>query len=263
MKLSRSSLLTLISLIFVSFNLGGCIGSTNTQAPLIVGAASSLKPVIQDFSSIFEEEHNGTQVIIASGSSGSLAEQIKNGAPYDLFISANHQYTDRLLNEGILAPNTSVTLARGKLAIASQSVTKSSSINSILSEPSVSYIGVANPELAPYGTSAIRFMKEEGILDAIESKLIYTENAAQTLQLVLSKNAELGFVPQSLLQSHGAQKFSVIHELPEKYNSKLVVTAGAIVRENSHPMAREYLDMLSDAQFKDVWEKFEYELLLN
>ena len=134
-------------------------------------------------------------------------------------------------------------------------------IKAILTDTSVTYIGIANPRLAPYGSSAIKFMESEGVLNSLQTKLVYTENVAQTLQLVLSKNAELGFVSKSLVASQGVENFSLVYELPRDYNSNLVVTSGAVLKKDSHPMTLNYLDMLSSSDYKHIWETFEYEML--
>ena len=104
-------------------------------------------------------------------------------------------------------------------------------------------------------------MESEGVLNSLQTKLVYTENVAQTLQLVLSKNAELGFVSKSLVASQGVENFGLVYELPSDYKSNLVVTSGEVLKKDSHPMTLNYLDMLSSSDYKHIWETFEYEML--
>ncbi len=254
-------LILVVTLILLPLNLAACNNTGSSQKSLTIAVASSLKPVIEDFTSLFRNDYPEVHVTLAAGSSGALAEQIKNGAPYDLFISANQHYSQRLGSEGMLDPADSRKLARGKLTIISKSQQHTKNIKAILTDPSVIYIGIANPRLAPYGSSAIKFMESEGVLNSLQTKLVYTENVAQTLQLVLSKNAELGFVSKSLVASQGVENFGLVYELPSDYNSNLVVTSGAVLKKDSHPMTLNYLDMLSSSDYKHIWETFEYEML--
>ncbi len=252
-------LLTIIIFLAVTT---GCNSKPTQRTSLTVAVASSLRPVIEDFVSIFETKYPQTKIFLASGSSGALAQQIKNGASYDIFVSANQVYTEMLQNEGFLDAKATRPIATGKLTLISHTNQNSIDINKLFTSAQNKHISIANPRLAPYGEAAIAFLEDNDMLSTNKEKIIFTENVAQAFQLILSKNADLGFVSKSLVKSHAPDNFGMVYELPEQYNSKLIVTVGLNKQANSNPKANEYYKLLFESKYQNIWQKYEYESLI-
>lgn len=164
---------------------------------LRVAAASDLKFVLEEIAAAFERDQ-GTKVRLTFGSSGLLYSQIANGAPYDVFLSADEEYPAALARagaaesltrygEGALVlwapPGSGPPLARGFEA---------------LLDPRVRRIAIANPQHAPYGRAAVAALERAGVYARVRAKLVYGENISQAAQFVQSGNAEIGIIALAL-----------------------------------------------------------------
>jgi molybdate transport system substrate-binding protein len=173
------------------------------QAPLRVAAAADLQFALKDIAIQFEHE-TGHKVEITFGSSGNFFSQLQNGAPFDVFFSADIEYPKRLQQNNLTEPNSLREYAVGRIVIW---VPADSKINLIerkwdaLLDPSVQKIAIANPEHAPYGRAAVDALKRAGIYDKVQSKLVYGENISQAAQFVQSGNAQAGLIALSLAVS--------------------------------------------------------------
>jgi molybdate transport system substrate-binding protein len=173
------------------------------QAPLRVAAAADLRFALKDIANRYEHE-TGHKVEITFGSSGNFFSQIQNGAPFDVFFSADIEYPNRLQQANLTEPTSLLRYAVGRLVIW---VPADSKINLIerkwdaLLDSSVQKIAVANPEHAPYGRAAVEALKSAGIYDKVQPKLVYGENISQAAQFVQSGNAQAGIIALSLIIS--------------------------------------------------------------
>ena len=195
-----------VFLVFVLAFFGGALAAAQTK--LTVAAAADLQPLMQQMVASYEAlEQNrdvvtGKEVALVFGSSGNLTAQIENGAPYDIFFSADSAYPRRLVKEGRAAPDSFHVYAIGKLVIwmppGSRLPLDRLSANALL-DPSVHKIAIANPQHAPYGRAAVEAMKNLGIYDQVSSKLVLGENVSQAAQFVSSGNAQAGILALSLV----------------------------------------------------------------
>jgi molybdate transport system substrate-binding protein len=186
----------LLGVIFVLANLlAACGGSAPADAsPLLVGAASSLEPLFNELGPAFEEE-TGAKVVFVYGSSGSLSAQIAQGAPLDVFVSANQGFIDGLMGEGLIAHDRQRVFAEGRLvAVVSFTPSRGGTWQSAVTDERVRFLAIANPEVAPYGAAARQALKRAGLWEQLQPKLVYGANVAQVLQLVQSGNADVGFI---------------------------------------------------------------------
>jgi molybdate transport system substrate-binding protein len=173
------------------------------QPPLRVAAAADLQFALKDIAQQYEQQ-TGNQVEITFGSSGNFFSQLQNGAPFDLFFSADIEYPDRLQQANLTEPNGLLKYAVGRLVVW---IPADSKINLIerkwdaLLDPSVQRIAIANPEHAPYGRAAVEALKRAGIYDKAQPKLVYGENISQAAQFVQSGNAQAGIIALSLALS--------------------------------------------------------------
>ena len=159
-------------------------------------AANFLLPM-QKIKNAFEKEY-GHQVQISSASSGVLTAQIKNGAPFHIFLSADMKYPNFLFSEGLAMQEPEI-FVYGRLAFWSKNERNLVPINTFLHSDNVNLVAIAQPELAPYGFYAMEWMKGKGILETIKQKLIYGENIGKVNQYILSGSVDAAFTSNSAM----------------------------------------------------------------
>ena len=169
---------------------------------ITVAAAADLQFVLQDVSARFQKE-TGKTVKLINGSSGNFFQQIQNGAPFDMFFSANLDYPKKLEADGLTEPGTFYQYATGKIVIW---VTNDSKLDinlglQSLLKPEVKKIAIANPQHAPYGQAAVAALKKEDIYDKVSDRFVLGENISQTASFVVSGSADVGIIALSLAMS--------------------------------------------------------------
>jgi molybdate transport system substrate-binding protein len=164
---------------------------------LTVAAAANVSDAMQALSRAFEAEHPGTKVRIIVGSSGKLTAQIRRGAPYDLFLSADMAYPEALAEAGLTAAPPR-PYALGGLVLLSPRPRDLSGGLKVLKDPSIRRIAVANPRTAPYGRAAREALEHAGLYAALRPKFVYGESIAQTVAYTLTA-ADVGLVAKSVL----------------------------------------------------------------
>jgi molybdate transport system substrate-binding protein len=166
---------------------------------ITVAAAADLTFVFKDVGAQFRAA-TGNTIKLSYGSSGNFFSQIKNGAPYDMFFSADVDYPKKLEAAGLTEPGTLYEYATGKLVlwVPSKSKLDLSQGLKVLLDPSISKIAIANPAHAPYGAAAVAALQHEGLYDQLKGKIVKGENISQTAQFVESGNADIGMLALSL-----------------------------------------------------------------
>lgn len=170
-----------------------------------VAVAANFVEPLKNISEQFEKS-TGHQVTITSGSTGKIYAQIKNGAPYDLFLAADAKTPAKLEQENAIVPKSRFTYAIGKLALWSAKPDYIDNQGNILKKPSFSHIAIASPKLAPYGLAAMQTLEKMGLDKLLQPKIVQGENIGQTYQFIASGNAELGFVALSQIYKDGKVK---------------------------------------------------------
>jgi molybdate transport system substrate-binding protein len=180
-----------------------------------VAAAADLQLAMQDIAARFEKD-TGKKVKVVYGSSGNFFQQIQNGAPFDLFFSANLDYARKLETTGLAEPGTLYEYATGKIVLWVPSTSKVDLGDGlrILLNPAIHRIAVANPEHAPYGQAAVAAMKKENVYDGLASKLVMGENISQTASFVLSGSADAGIIALSLALARNMKDKGRYVEIP-------------------------------------------------
>jgi molybdate transport system substrate-binding protein len=170
-----------------------------------VAAAADLRYAMQDVAAQFEKQ-TGTKVDVTYGSSGNFFAQLQNGAPFDLFFSADIDYPRKLEAAGLGESGTLYEYAVGRIAIwtpADARVDVTVLRWKALLDASVQKIAIANPEHAPYGRAAVAALQKAGIYRQVKAKLVYGENISQAAQFVESGNAQAGVIAMALAVSPG------------------------------------------------------------
>src|SRR3984893_15793618 len=182
---------------------------------ITVAAAADLQSAMQDVAARFERE-TGKKVKVIFGSSGNFFQQIQNGAPFDMFFSANLDYPKKLEAAGLIENGSYYQYAKGKIVVW---VPNDSKINvnsglKALIDPNVKKIAIANPLHAPYGQAAVSAMQKEGIYDKAKDKLVLGENISQTASFVVSGSPDIGVVALSLSLSATMKAKGRYKEIP-------------------------------------------------
>src|SRR5262245_45026103 len=165
-----------------------CSVLSSYAAEVTVAAASDLSFALRDIIADFEKT-TGNKVRLSLGSSGTFEAQIANGAPFDVFLSADISYPQQLEEKGLTEPNTTFVYAAGRIVIW---VPRNSPIDveklgmQALLQPSVRKIAIANPEHAPYGRAAVSALQHFGMYETVKNKFVLGENISQAAQFVQS-----------------------------------------------------------------------------
>lgn len=182
----------------------GCADPASGPAPLRVAAASDLQAVLPRLIAAFTAETGIAVAPPTFGASGQLAEQVRQGAPFDVFLAANEEYVQALAEDGTIIADTVVVYARGRLVLVvdpgrEEVVARLDDLN----DPKVRRVAIANPEFAPYGKVARAALEKAGLTSALGPKLVRAESVRQALQFVQTGDADAGLVGQSIARASG------------------------------------------------------------
>lgn len=238
----------------VVFLISLLLGLQAQGAALRIAAASDLSFCLSAINERFAHVARGAVTQVSFGSSGQFVTQIENGAPYDVFLSADKRYAETLTQKRLAFPETLTVYAFGRIALwtLKPSVDVSRGL-ATLHDPAVKRIAIANPAHAPYGQAARAALGAHW--QTLSPKIVLGDNVAQTVQFVESGNADVGIVAYSLLvspQLAGKGQHALID--PKSY-PRLEQSAVAIVRENAHPLARRYVGFLRSPEAKRVLQQ--------
>jgi molybdate transport system substrate-binding protein len=196
--------------------------------PLRIASAADLQPVLPALVEAYKGQHPDAEVKVSYGSSATLATQIEQGAPFDLFLSADLSFPERLLKDGRVADGTVRPYARGTLVLWARNDGKLPPLApSLLSTPAVASIAIANPQHAPYGRAAMESLTSLSLLPAVQPKLRMAENIAQAAQFVESGNATVGLL--SLTSAVTPRLRAEGHFIPMPGGSYKPIAQGAVV----------------------------------
>ena len=233
-------------------------------ADLRVAVASNFKTTLQKLAADFKVK-TGHDLIISSASSGKLYAQIKHGAPYDVFLSADEKLPDLLIRDKIANSESAYIYALGKLVLISNIETSNACKNTISSNR-LKHLAIANPAIAPYGLAAKQVLQKLDLWLRLQPRIVMGENAAQTLQFVATKNAQAGFVARSMLnmamfnmdvQIDYACTWDVPTDMYSPIKQKMVVLSKA----KEKPSAHAFLQYIKSAQAKEIIKASGYDVL--
>jgi molybdate transport system substrate-binding protein len=227
------------------------------EQKLQVAAAADLKFAMQELATQFERQ-GGTKIDVTYGSSGNSFSQIQNGAPFDLFFSADIDYPRKLATAGFAEPETLQEYALGRIVIWAPTGAKVDLAKqgwSALLDASVQKIAIANPEHAPYGRAAVAALKKAGLYEQVKPKLVYGENVSQAVQFVQSGNAQAGIIALSLAISPGMNK-GIIWEIPAETYPPIEQGAVVLKSAKNKNAARAFLDFVKSPAGRKILEKY-------
>jgi len=226
-----------------------------------VAVAANVSYAIKDLKHAFNKEHPETKVQVIMGSSGKLTAQIKHGAPYQLFMSANMMYPEALYREK-MAVTKPVVYAEGALAYLTVKPYDLSKGLDIVKDPQIKRIAVANPKTAPYGIATREALKNAGLYETIKSKFIFGESISQTVSYAVTAT-DLGFIAKSSLYSDQMQKYKEgenWREVDPKLYTPIAQGIVILKRGESNAEVKAFYDFILSDTGKKILKKFGYNL---
>jgi molybdate transport system substrate-binding protein len=227
------------------------LASFSQAAELHVGAAANLSNVLPELSAAFE---SATQihVIPSFGATAQLTQQIENGAPFDIFLSADVDHVQQLFSKGFLT-SSPVIYARGQLVIWAP---RRADIHGLadLAKADVRAIAIAKPELAPYGAAAIEALKSAGLWDKLESKVVYAPSIAISKQYADTGNAEVAFTALALTVGQSGNAIPVDGKLHQPIDQAL----GIVKNSKDEKNAAAFSMFLMQPKAREILKRFGY-----
>ncbi len=255
LKIEKKLVFNVIGIILITL-VYACNGANNEPAKITIAAAANtqytLQPIIEKFT-----EKTGISCELIIGSSGKHTAQIIEGAPFDVFVSADMKYPSELYKKGFTTTPPEI-YAYGKLVLWTMVDGLPISIEN-LNDSAIKHIALANPKTAPYGQAAVEVLKKYRLLYSLENKLVYGESVAQTNQFIYSKSAEIGFTAQSVVLSpemKGKGNWVLIDDSSYTPISQGVVVINQPERNNSQ--AYKFYKFLFSKEAKIVLKDFGY-----
>lgn len=206
------------------------------------------------------EKATGHKATVAYGTVGKFYAQIKNGAPFDVFLSADDATPIRLEQEGLAIPESRFTYAFGKLVLWSATPGLVDDKGEVLRSDRFKHLAIANPKMGVYGAAALEAMKKLGLADTLEPRFVIGENITQTYQFAATGNAELGFVALSQIFKNGRYAPGSHWAVPADLCPKIRQDAALLTHGSANPAARALLDYLKSDTVKSIVRAHGYEL---
>lgn len=227
---------------------------------LTVAVAANVKYAFTEIAQAFRRE-TGIEVQASYGASGALAAQVRNGAPFDLFLSANMKYPQTLYEEK-LAAGAPVVYVYGVLVLWTMNPLDLGKGMQVLASSGVNRIAVANPRLAPYGVQAINALQHVNLYASLAPKLVYGESISQVSQYILSGAADIGITAKSVVLAPSLQGKGKWVDVPE--DSYQPIAQGMVILkhgEAAHKQAvQRFAAFLSSPEARDIFRKYGYRL---
>ncbi len=242
-----------------------CLSISPSQAHAdnaLVAVASNFTLTMKKLVTQFHEETPHT-LRVSFASSGKFYAQIKNGAPFDLFLSADQLIPTKLLSEGYAVPNTQATYAIGKLALWSSDPNKVDPMGNILKSKTFNKLALANPKLAPYGFAAIETLEKLNLMESTKPLWIQGENIGQTYQFVRTGNADIGFVALSQIQNHQELSTGSMWEVPNDLYSPIKQDLIVLKHGENNAAVQAFLNYLALPKTQKLIQSYGYHTEFN
>jgi molybdate transport system substrate-binding protein len=225
---------------------------------ITVAAAADLNYALKELAGRFTKS-TGTEVKLSFGASGNLFSQIQNGAPFDLFFSADSSYPQNLADMGQVDAHSLRTYAVGHLVLwvpNSPPLDPQKLKMDLLNDPRVQHIAIANPQHAPYGRAAMAALEHFGLKDKVAAKLVLGENISQAAQFVQSGNAQAGLIALSLALSPAMKDAGRYWELPADSYPELQQVAAISAASKHKAAAQAFLNYVTSSEGRAILQQY-------
>jgi molybdate transport system substrate-binding protein len=229
---------------------------------VVVAAAANLGPAMEELKRGFELERPGVQVAVTTGASGNFFAQIQNGAPFDVFFSADREYPRKVAEAGLGAPSGEVVYALGKLVIwapADSPLDLAGKGVGALVHPAVKKLAIANPAVAPYGRAAEAALRAAGVYDAVKDRLVLGQSVAQAAQFARSGAADAALIPLSLTFSPELRGGRIHPVPPATYPAQ--EQSAIVLRAAQEPaLAQAFVSYVTGPKGREILARYGYAL---
>jgi molybdate transport system substrate-binding protein len=230
------------------------------HAQITAAVAANVQFAMEELKAAFKKE-SGIEVKAVYGASGKLATQVRNGAPFDLFVSADMDFPDSLRAWGH-APEKPRAYAYGKLVMWTLKDVDLEKGLAALSDSAIGKIALADPKRAPYGREALKALQRSGLADALKPKLVYGENISQVSQYILTGNVDIGFNAKSIVMAPETQGKGHWKDVDSALYDR--IAQGAVVckygAENNPGLSSRFYAFLYSAPAREIFARYGYGL---
>lgn len=232
-----------------------------SSSTVSIAAASNLVYILDDLLAAFQVIEPQVAMTVTTGASGGLVAQIQNGAPFDVFLSADLIYPQWLVERGYAEAKTLTTFATGRLVLwTTKTAIKFDSVADVLRNPAVRRLALANTETAPYGHAAKAVLDQLGIWNEVQPKVVLGETITQTAQFVETGNADVGLVALSLVLSPKLKNRGHWILVPDRLYSPIAQGAVITRRGAQNAAAARFLSFLQSAEAREIFIRFGYQV---
>ncbi len=257
-----TSFILLICAIWVLFSVIVFHNTARADEKILIAASANLNPAMNDIIKEFKKENSSIDMDVSYGSSGNFFAQIKQGAPFDIFFSADTTYPARLEEEGLALKGESKIYAFGSIVLW---IPKTSSLNPrkglhLVLDSKVKKLAIANQKLAPYGMAAEEALRYYGLWDKVQDKLVFGENISQTAQFVQSGAADVGIIALSQAISPKLENDGDYWVIPAETYNKLGHAYAVLQKGKDKPGVRKFLEFVQGKKGRKVFSHYGYSL---
>lgn len=239
-----------------------CVGlahGTALAAQAQVAVAANFAEPMKAIAAVLEKT-TGHTLKISTGASGAFYTQIRQGAPFDVFLSADNERPELLEKDGLAQPGTRFTYATGKLVLWSARAGRVDGQGAVLRAADLGKVAYANPRTAPYGAAAVQVLDTLGLKDALAPRLVQGESIGQTFNFVKTGNADVGFVAMSQVLQGGKLREGSMWVIPQARYDAIRQDAVLLRRGAENEAAKELIKLLQSPNIKDLIRSYGYEL---
>jgi molybdate transport system substrate-binding protein len=248
-RVSRLAPLCLISLLTL-----GTAQADEVQVAVAANFSAPIQAIAADF-----EKDTGHKLVASYGATGQFYTQIKNGAPFEVFLSADDTTPQKLESEGATVKGSRFTYAIGTLALWSAKAGYVDAVGQVLKDNQYQHLSIANPKAAPYGLAATQVLAKLGLTDQVKGKLVEGQNITQAYQFVSTGNAELGFVALSQIYKDGKVTGGSAWIVPADMHDPIKQDAVILDKGKDNPAAKALVDYLKGPKAATVIKSYGYQ----
>lgn len=264
MKVKKIATIALVGLALTASVLTGCSTASvgdesleNTEkTELVIAAAASLKEATADIESIFEEKNQNIDLVFTYGASGSLQQQIEQGSPTDVFVSAGSKQMDMLDNEGLLLDGTKQDLLTNKVVLITPKDKTDLTSFEDLNSDKVIQIGFGEPSTVPVGQYTEETLENLGILDSVKNsgKVVYAKDVKEVLTWVETGNVDAGVVYET--DAKTSNSVNIVCEAPENSHDEIIYPVAIIEDSKNIEGAKEFIEFLNSDEGKAIFKEY-------
>ena len=244
-----------LSIFFTGLLLSFTASADTVQVAVAANFTAPMQQIAADF-----EKDTGHKAVLSFGATGKFYAQITNGAPFEVFLSADDETPAKLEKELLIAPHSRFTYAIGTLVLWSAQAGYIDAKGDVVKNGDFKHLSIANPKTAPYGTAAVEALKKLGAFERVEARIVQGENIAQAHQFVATGNAELGFVALSQVYKDGKVTSGSAWIVPSNLYAPIRQDAAILAKGLHNPAAKALADYLKTDKARAVIKSYGYEL---